>query len=170
MAANLESIEQAIKDLGTSIIVSCPKESLKIPGSGSATELDSGDTVGNVFMIPVPKSGEIRSATFWDLDDEGIQIDVFIFKAPIVDVAVDAAYAPTDVESLQYLTKLSFVSFDDQGAFQTSELTNIGKAYSVPNGKLYLQAVTRGTSNIAAGSEPRFQLQIQSFDPNFKES
>lgn len=168
MPANLESVEQAIKDYRVSEIVSCPDLPKAIPGSDTATALESGDTLGNVFSIKVPKSGIIISATFYDLDDEGSQVDLEIFKQGIADQAVDAAYAPTDAEMLTFLTELSFVDFDDQGTSQTSELTNIGKAYNAPSGLLYFQAVTRATPTIAAGSPPYIQLQILSTDSSFK--
>ena len=166
----LEDVYQALKALGTTTVVSCPISPSPIPGSDSATALESGDTVGNVFRLAVPKSGVIISATLFDYDDEGTQIDLEIYKARIADVAVDAAYAPTDIEGLTFVCELSFVSFDDHGVFQTSQLTNIGQAYTVSGGFLYFQAVTRSTPTIAAGVPHRIQLQIQSFDPTFKES
>ena len=150
-------------------VVSCPKSPMPIPGSETATELDSGDTLGTVFQLKVPTSGVIYSATLFDFDDEGIQIDLEIFKAGITDQATDAAFAPTDGEGRTFLTELAFSHFDDHGSFRTSELNNIGKAYSAPKGKLWIQAVTRGISNIAAGQAPRVQLQILSDDPDWNE-
>ncbi len=167
---SLEDIERAISNIRTTQIVTCPRMPAVIVGSDSATALESGDTIGEVFKIKVPKSGIIISATLFDFDDEGTQVDVEIFSAKIADVAVDAAYAPTDAEGLTFITKLGFVSFDDQGSFQTSELPNIGKAYSVPNGVFFIQAVTRATPTIAAGVPHRLQLQILSKDSTFKET
>jgi hypothetical protein len=134
MTANLESVEQAILKWKSQKMVSCPSIPMAIPGSDSATALESGDTIGNCFSLRVPPSGQIVSATLYDFDAEGSQVDVFVFKEKIADVAVDAAYAPTDVEGLTFLTLLSFVSFTDQGAYKTSEINNIGKGYSVPCG------------------------------------
>ncbi len=169
MGANLENVVEVLKAIGTTTIVSCPANPVALPGSDSATALESGDTMGTVFALSVPKSGEIRSATLFDMDDKGIQTDLMVYKAKIADQAVDAAYAPSDPEGLMFITCLSFVSPVDHGGFQTYELTNIGKAYSAPNGKLYIQGVTRGTPTVTAGSPYRIQVQIQSFDPTFKE-
>ena len=166
----LEELINAVRGIRTTTIVSCPIVPAVIVGSDSATALESGDTVGLVFKLKVPKSGIICSATLFDFDDEGTQVDLEIFKASIVDVAVDAAYAPTDSEGLVFLTEINFFAFDDHGAFQTSEVRNVGKGYSVPDGLFYCQAVTRSTPTIAAGVPHRVQLQIQSFDPAFKES
>ncbi len=171
MGANFETIEAVLKTLGTTTIVSCPLLPTVITGSDAATALESGDTLGTVFEIVVPKRGVIISGTLFDFDNKGIQTDLAIFKKRIADVAVDAAYAPTDAEGLHFITLLKFVSPDAQGAnFQTFELTNIGKAYSVPNGVFYIQAITRGTPTVTAGSPYKVKLQIQSFDPTFKES
>jgi len=148
-------------------VVSCPSSPQIIVGSDSATALESGDTMGNVFQLKVPSSGIIYSATLFDYDDKGIQVDLEIFKDTIADVAVDAAFAPTDTEGLAFLTELNFVAFDDHGLFQTSEIFNIGKAYTAPKGAFYIQAVTRGTPTVTAGSPYRIQLQILSFDTNF---
>jgi len=150
-------------------IVSCPLIPKVLKSSDTATTIESGDTLGLVTEIEVPPSGEIRSATFMDFDDEGVQVDVFVFKLSIADVAIDAAYAPTDTEGLQFITKLSFVSFTDQGLFQTSELTNIGKAYSAPEGKFYVQGVVRGGYTVAANSPARIQIQIAADDPTWQE-
>jgi hypothetical protein len=61
---------------------------------------------------------------------------------------------------MSFITELSFASFDDHINVQTSELTNIGKAFVAAQGKLYIQAVCRGTPNIAAGAIPRLKIQI----------
>lgn len=149
--------------------VSCPAEPGVLVGSDTGVALESGDTIGLVTKVAVPKSGILYSATLFDFDDEGTQVDFEIFKRPIADVATDAAFAPTDAEGFGFITELNFTVFDDHGLFQTSELTNIGKGYSAPEGYLYIQAVTRSTPTIAAGVPHRFQLQILSDDPEWIE-
>jgi len=169
MVSQNELLEQ-IKNLvfAPKTIVSCPAVPMEIPGITAATELDAGDTLGYVITLAVPKSGVIYSATFFDLDDDGVQIDMEIFKSSIADVAFDALFAPTDDEILNFVTEIQFFAFDDHGSCRTSEVKNIGKAYNAPDGKFYIQHVTRGLSNIALNNMPRFQLQIQSFDPDFE--
>jgi hypothetical protein len=142
----------------------CPPIPVEIPGITAADAFDANDCMGTIVKVAVPKSGIIYSATFYDLDDEGLQTDLEIFNKPIAQTASDAAFAPTDVEILTLVTELNFVAFDDHGTSQTSEIMNIGKAYTAPDGIFYIQAVARGVQNIAAANMPRFQLQIISDD------
>lgn len=169
MLSTNELLDEIKKLTARTKTVSCPAVPVVVTASDTAVALESGDTLGLVFSIEVPPSGEIRSATLFDMDDKGIQTDLEIFKAPIVDQATDAAFAPTKVEGLTFLCELSFGSPDDHGLFQTFDITNIGKAYSVPSGKFYIQAVTRGTPTVTAGSPYRVQLQILSDDPTWQE-
>ena len=167
MPTNLQDIGKGIKDKKISRVVSCPIESMEIPGITAADAFDALDCFGDLFVVKVPKSGEIRSATFWDLDDEGTEIDFIIFKHQIVDTGSDAAWAPSDADMLKFVTQLDFVSFEDHINSKTSEITNIGKAYTAPEGKFWIQAKCVGTPNIAAGHMPRFQLDIMPDDPDW---
>lgn len=166
--SHLEDSEKIPKSR-VSKVVSCPLYPVEIPGIVAANALDANDAFGTIVTLYVPYSGIIYSATFWDLDDEGTQVDLEIFKHSITQIASDAAWAPTDIDMLSFITELSFAAFDDQINSQTSELTVIGKAYAAPEGKFYIQAVCRGTPTIAAGASPRFQLQIIPDDPEWKE-
>ena len=152
------------------IAVCCPKVPVALTGvtTGSAVSA-AGDSMGDLVEIEVPKSGVIYSATYWDMDDEGTQVDFEVFKREITSTAWDGAWSPSDYDMLSFVTELSFSHFDDQINSQTSELTNIGKAYTAPEGKLWLQPVDRGTKNIAANNIPRIQLQILSDDPKWQE-
>ena len=170
---HLQSLIDGIK-ISTSVkvqtkVVSCPAMPLTIPGIGAGVAYTAGDVMGTIFEIDVPPSGIIYSATLWDLDDENLQIDLEIFKNKPAQIADNAAWSPTDGSMLGFLTEIAFAGFDDHINSRTSEVNIIGKAYSVPNGKVYIQAVTRGAHNIAAGSEPRVQIQIISDDPNYQE-
>ncbi len=166
---SIEEIVQEIINKKISKVVSCPIHPVEIPGITASDAFDANDCFGTIVELFVPPSGIIYSATFWDLDDEGTQVDLEIFKYNITQIASDAAWAPTDADILHLITELAFVSFDDHINNQTSEVTNIGKGYTAPEGKFYIQAVCRGTPNIAAANMPRFQLQIIPDDPNWKE-
>lgn len=167
---SLNELLEQIKSLTSrGRVVSCPRFPMMIPGIVAADAFDADDCFGTVATIDVPPSGILYSATFFDLDDEGTQVDLEVFKEPIAQVASDAAFAPSDAEILTLVTELNFTTFDDHGGARTSEITNIGKAYTSPNGKLYIQAVTRSISTIAAGNMPHFQLQILSDDPEWIE-
>ena len=167
MPANLESVEEAIKTIGTTTIVACPKVPAIIPGIGAGAE-GALDAMGTLFSIKVPKRGVIVSATYFDLDDEGTQVNLYLFSREVTAIADNDAWTCSDSDILYQIAKLAFVSFNDQTVAQTSELTNIGKAYTAPEGKLWIQSQCVSICTIATA--PGIQLQIQSFDPDFKES
>ena len=165
--ASLDDVQKVIKALGTTNIVSCPAAPLAIPGIGAGAE-GALDAMGGLFTIKVPKRGVIVSGTYFDLDDEGSQVNFYLFKEKPTAIADNSAWTCSDADVIKQVAKLAFFSFNDQTASQTSELTNIGKAYTAPEGKLWIQAQCVSICTIAVA--PRFQLQIQSFDPDFKES
>ncbi len=169
--ANLNDTLNELKKLVASgnSIVSCPYMPVEIPGIAFADAFDAGDCFGTVATITVPKRGIIYSATFWDMDDEGTEVDLEVFKYPITQIASDAPWAPSDIDLMNFITEIPFASFRDHGNSRTSEVTNWGKAYTAPNGKLYIQAVCISTPSIAIGNLPRFQLQILSGDLDFQE-
>lgn len=169
MASEIELLKE-IKTLifTPKIIVSCPAEPIMIPGITAADAFDANDAMGTIVIVQVPKSGVIYSATFYDLDYEGTQVDLEIFKRNITQVASDAAWTCSDTDIMNFVTELQFYAFDSHTACYTSESKNFGKAYNAPEGKFYIQAVTRSTPTIVAGASPKFQLQIQSFDPLFE--
>lgn len=174
MPKNLEDVVASLDLLVTALkegarAVSCPVLAIEIPGIAAADAFDANDCFGTIFQIRVPKQGVIQSATFWDMDDEGSQVDCHIFKHNIAQIASDAAWAPPDSDMLHFVTVLQFATFVDSGGVRTAELVNIGKGYTAPEGLFYIQAVTPSTPNIAAGNMPRVQLQILSGDPDFKE-
>lgn len=167
-------ITDAIKDAFKSIkaithTVSCPQTPMVIPGIGTGAAYAAGDCLGTLFEIEVPASGVIYSGTYWDLDDEAILTDFRIFKTKVTSGTDNAAWSPTDTAMLSFITNLSFFNFTDDINSQTSELVNIGKAYTAPQGKLWVQAVTRGAPTIAAANLPRFQIQVLSDDPEWQE-
>lgn len=169
MATNEELLEVLKALKAHQKIVSCPSIPAQIPGSDSAVTIETGDTIGRCFSINVPTSGVVISARLLDFDDEGVQVDVYVFKEKIADIATDSPYAPTVAEGFTFLTELNFIPWTDQGVFRTSEIKNIGVGYSVPSGLLWFQAVTRGGITIAAGVPHCIQIDIDSDDPDWKE-
>lgn len=164
---SLKDILDAIVGKKISKVVSCPSEPVEIAGIDTADAYTAKDTLGTLTTISVPESGILYSATLWDLDDEGSEIRLHIFKHEPTQIADDATYAPADGDIIKLVTTLSFASFTDYQNSQVSELTNIGKAYTAPGGLFYIQAETRSTPTIAAGSQPKFQLQIIPDDPDW---
>lgn len=167
---SLGNVVEAILGIKTTMIVACPLYPVMIPGITAADELDAYDCMGTVVEVLVPKRGILVSASFFDLDDENTQVNLHVFKQSITQIASDAAWAPSDEDMLKRITRLAFFSFDDNINSRAAEINNIGKAYVAPEGKFYIQAQVGATAQtIAAGASPRFQLQIQSFDPDFVE-
>ena len=167
-------ITQAIKDAFKSIkavthTVSCPRTPIEIPGIGTDAAYAAGDCLGTLFEIEVPTSGVIYSASYYGLDDETLQVNFEIFKARIPSGTDNLAWSPADSSILNRLTRLAFFNFEDQINSQTSELLNIGKAYTAPRGKLWFQGVAQGALTIPALNIPRVQLQILSDDPEWQE-
>ncbi len=173
MPANFESIEEAIKAavkaIGTASIVSCPLEPIAVSGV-SANTFTAGDAFGLLMKVAVPKRGLLVSATFFNRDDEDIQYDLEIFRHLPTQIASEAAWVLSAADNPKFVTELSFVSNDDHTDTRTSQLTNIGLAYTAPEGYFWIQIVDRGGSDMASEAvNPMIQLQIQSFDPEFKE-
>jgi len=167
---SLPEILEALKPVKVQTkVVSCPITPIEIPGITAGNTFTANDAFGTLMELEVPVSGVIYSATLFDLDDEALQIDLEIFKHTITQVTSEDPWTCSDLDILKFVTELAFSSFDDHNGSQTSELTNIGKAYSAPEGKFYIQAIARGGSDIAAGHMPRFQLQILSDNPNWLE-
>ena len=149
--------------------VSCPRFPLAVTGV-SLNTFTAGDAFGLLMVIEVPKSGVIYSATFYDRDDEGSQMDMEVFNYAPAQVASEDAWTLSAEDNPKFVDELSFVAFDDHTATQTSKLTNIGVAYSAPEGKLWIQMVCRGTPDMASTLVvPMLQLQILSDDPTWQE-
>ena len=131
---------------------------IAVPNITPANALHADDAMGDLFGIRVPKSGIIQSATFYDVDDEGSQVDLVLTRARFTGAASDAAFSMLDDDLLTVIIQLNFTTFFDMVNGQVSSIENIGKAYRVPPekkgskmGVIYAQAIARGTPNIAAG-------------------
>ncbi len=170
MSANLEDIVQALVAIGKTTIVNCPVVPVRIPDVGENT-YTTLDTFGKIVKLKVPKRGEIRSAIYYDLDYEGLQTKLHIFNKSITQIAPEDAWAPSDADILNLVTTLDFVApTAGHTNSYTFELTNIGKAYTAPEGFFWIQAQCVGAQDMASAEVyPRFKIQIQSFDPDFKE-
>jgi len=149
-------------------IVSCPLVPLSIPGIGAGIE-GALDAMGTQFTIRVPKHGVIISSTFYDLDFEGTGVNIYLFNKAVTAIADNASWTLSDEDAPFLVTKLAFAGFDTHSTTcYTSEINGILKAYTAPDGLFRCQASCVSTPTIAVA--PRFQLQIQSFDPDFKEA
>ena len=136
----------------------------KIPGIVTGAAYAAGDAVGIQFGFDVGcPSGVIHTALLFDLDDEGIELYLHLYKRPIVGTADNAAYAPSDAEELSKVGTLDFTTFINSGNNQSSQISSAGIAFVCDQsyaGNLFAQAATNGAPNIAAGNDYWIRLTI----------
>jgi hypothetical protein len=136
---------------------------LLIPNVDTSGAYTAGDAIGSQFDIELPfTKGYLYSATYYDRDDEGTQMNLIISESRwLTQIADDAAMEPADAELIQILELLKFTVFEDFVNGQISRLRNIGLAFDLPTSRLWLQMESPGaTPTIAAGSEPMVRLQF----------
>lgn len=135
-----------------------------IPGIGTGAAYADGDCFGTIMEFPnmlrtERKSGLIHTVQYFDLDDEGLAIDVHFYNRAIASPGADnAAFNPTDAECLAWIGTASFSAFYNHGSNQIS-----GGAYyiAVPpqaGTSIFAHAVARGALNIAAENLPRIRV------------
>ena len=168
MSANLETVVETLESIGTTTIVSCPVSPMQIPGIGAGAE-GALDALGTQFTLKVPKRGVIVSATYYDPDFEGTQVNLHLFNKKVAAIADNAAWTLSDGDAPYLVKTLEFVSYvTHSDTVYIFDLDSIGKAYTAPSGLFWIQAECIAICTIAVA--PLFQLQIQSFDPSFKEN
>lgn len=133
-----------------------------IPGIVTGIAYASGDAFGAKFTIDVPHSGVIHTALMLDKDDEGLETELVLFRGDFVATADNSAFAVTDADLQDFVGTISFTVFKNFDANQVCTVSALGLAYKAPQGKLWIQAVTRGAPNIAAASLPMVKLVILS--------
>lgn len=131
---------------------------LGLSAAGSAYA--SGDAFGPKFMVEVPVSGVISNVVFLDLDDEGIAKDFVLFSADFTATADNSAFAVSDADLLNCIGVANVDIFSNFGSNQIGTGTP-ALGYVAPEGRLYVQCVTRGADDIANGVVPRFFLVVQ---------
>lgn len=133
-----------------------------IPGIVTGAAYADLDAMGVAFSIAVPYSGVIQTAIYYDLDDEGLQLDLWLLDSqPAIQTDNSAlAFTDSDLQKVIPGSPLRFTTFADAANGQTSSLSNIGAGYCNPTRRLWIQAQARGALNIAASSEPRFRFVI----------
>lgn len=136
------------------------------PGSiGTGAAYADGDAIGQMFRFPGclrtdTMSGQLYSATYLDMDDEGLQVDLHLFTGKLTYTPTDnGAYSPDDAGMLTYVGTVSFTSFFNFGSNQVSvgSFSPIALA-NAPSTDIWGQVVARGALNIAAANLPYFRL------------
>ena len=134
---------------------------LRPPGIAVAAAYADLDNIGQLFSVAVPASGIIQSAVYHDLDDEGLQVDLWMFtEQPQTLGADNAALVLPDTDNLKVLDVIQFTGFRDGNTGQISSQNGLGIAYVAPASRLWFQLQARGALNIAAANLPQFKLTI----------
>lgn len=132
---------------------------LPIPVTVFASAYTAGDAFGNKFQIEVPLEGTISNVVFYDKDDEGLEKELWLFRADFTATADDAEFAISDADLISLVGVISIASFKNAANNQLGQATP-ALSYKLTAGRFYCQMVTRGADNIAAGQVPSIALTI----------
>ena len=138
-------------------VFSTPYMEIPIIGTGSAYA--AGDAFGGKFTIDVPKIGIIETAIMLDLDDEGIETEIWLFRGDFVATTDNNAFAVSDADLLLLEAIIGITNFANANANQVGINNGLDLPYIAPQGKLHCQCVTRGVPNIAASNIPWVALR-----------
>lgn len=136
---------------------------VQIAGVGTAALYTTGDAFGTTTKILVPKSGIIQGIRFYDLDNEGVNMEAYFFRQAPAGLAADNAAVSVPDDQLHLIE--ASILIDTWRTFAAAQLgveDNLGISYTAPSGALWVHWVTRGGPTIAAGSIPLFKLLILS--------
>lgn len=133
---------------------------VQISGIGVAAAYAAGDAFGTMLTFDVPKQGVISAAIMLDLDDEGVETELWLFDRPFATTADNSAFDPSDIDLQKLVAVISITNFANAGSNQVGINNGLDLPYAAPEGKLYCQCVTRGTPNIAAANIPYVTLRI----------
>ena len=132
------------------------------PGIGTGAAYADLEALGLHFFFEVPRSGVIQSAIYYDLDDEGLQVDLWLLSDAPTTQTDNGALTFIDHDLIKVITRIQFMSFADAGNGQFAESKAIGKAYVQPSRRMWAQCQARGALNIAAGNLPQFRIDFLS--------
>ena len=160
---SLDSLEQAIEKLIRTIGHPFTIPFQDIEGIVAGVAYASGDAFGGKFVIHgVPAVGYIDSVILLDLDDEGINTELWLFDSDFTATADNVAFAISDADLKKLLWVIRLTNFADAANNQVAESNNLDLPYIAPEGLLYCQCVTRGVPNIAAANIPMISIRGRS--------
>ena len=134
---------------------------LLVPGIAAAAAYAVNDQMGSVIAFTVPKEGTIVEVRFYDLDDEGLDKELWLFRSSVVLAADNAAFSLTDAGIMEVEAVFLISTWRDAVNAQVGLTANTPASYRAPAGVLYGALKTLGTDNITAGSEPRISLVVE---------
>ena len=136
------------------------------PGIGTGSAYADGDVMGtgiefpNVFR-PERLSGLCVFGMYYDLDDEGLQVDLHLFARQLTSPGADnAAVNPSDIDLTAYRGSLQFTTFSNWSSNQVSQVVNAGLHLFSETTSIWGYPVARGALNIAAANIPVFGLCV----------
>ena len=139
-----------------------------IPGVGAAAAYAAADQFGILFQIPAFQRGIIRELRFHDLDNEGIDKELILFRRSVTLAADNAAFTLGDVDNLAIIGFFTISTWVVLGSTsQIGHSQNVPAQYDLGDGNTTIWGAfrTKGTDNIALGSEPQLSLVIERMGP-----
>ena len=95
------------------------------------------------------------------MDDEGLQVNLWLFSAPVTLAADNAAFALSDADLVKVVAVIPFVTFFDAANGMFSQVAGISLPIETgPDCTVYAALQARGALNIAVLNLPRFSLGI----------
>src|SRR5512146_3472264 len=94
-----------------------------VTGAAYADKDSMGTSAGS---FTVPPDGTIETAIYYDLDDEGLQVDLWLFDTAPAAQTDNSAFAVTDAELQTVIDVISFTSFSDANTGQVSVRRALG--------------------------------------------
>ena len=152
---------EALKVLASPIIFET--DPIMLVGIGAASVYAGLDAMGTTAVrIAVPPSGVIQGAVYYDRDDEGLPVNLWLFDDDVADQTDNSAFAMTDGDLLRVIDVIEFSSgFLDATNGQVLIGSNLQIPYRAREGYIWCQLQAMGALNIAAGADPIFKLRIQ---------
>lgn len=154
------TIKESLEHLEGLLVAVYSTPYIDIPGIGTGSAYASGDAFGGKFKIGLPNSGIIETAIMLDLDDEGIQTELWLFREDFTATTDNAAFAVSDHDLSLLEAVIGITQFANAANNQVGINNGLGLPYQAPHKQLWCQCVTRGAPNIAANNIPKVALRI----------
>ena len=108
-----------------------------IPGVGTAAAYAAGEQMGTVISFLVPEVGTILDVRFHDLDDEGLDKELWLFNSSPTLAADNAAFTIGDADNANVVAVFLFSTWRDAANSQVGFTSNTPATYVTPAGKLW---------------------------------
>lgn len=130
-------------------------------GIGTGSAYADKDAMGTTaFSFPVPAEGIIITGTYYDLDDEGLQVDLWLFDEQPSAQTDNSAFTLTDADLQKVIGVIEFTNAKDAVNGQVMQSNGLNIAYKAKSQLVYAQLQARGALNIASSNLPAFALSI----------